>query len=174
MLFLSVLPLNPHLSKNRKNNIAFTKFGARIFSSKEYSQARKEFKSELEKVLSGHSFEEFDKLTVYAMVLTDKANIDGHNFVDAIMDIIQEVTGINDRFFEIGHWSCKKIKKQKTSSKLLKKSIVLGIRLEKVQTVELRTKGKGTKISSKKIQRKIGEVNQGEAMALVKTMIEEK
>jgi len=152
MVFLFSIPLSPQLSKNNRNTIARTRFGKRITKSNSYRKAYQDFFIHLSNRLKKVNFKEYDSIEIDGLLLTEVMNLDAHNFIDAIMDILQKVTGINDRKFKIGSWECARLK---TSLNPQKCYMILGVAFQKNQTGKLKKKSKESSLSQEEGIKKV-------------------
>jgi hypothetical protein len=110
---LIVLPFSPELSKNKRSfvKLARSKQGnlfGRITKTTQYSD---EFETQIflarNQIKNRYPDYKFNPESTYMVdvlnVVTDRRS-DSHNLVDATMDILQEVTGVNDRNFQLVGW----------------------------------------------------------------------
>jgi hypothetical protein len=141
VLVFVALPFLSDLSKNEKYtaspffNKKNRKFTARIIKTSAYSKAFTLCSHIIKKKAEEVGFKPEDKKTliVYAHCILNDRRSDSHNLIDATMDIIQDALNVNDRYFQIGSWTCRftqpKGKKKKDQKSIFKKG-TLFLKLE--------------------------------------------
>ncbi len=106
-----VLPLFKELSKNKKNGtrpiFINRKVKSIIYSKNEYKEKKKLCAEIIRHKLDKEhtSFAKKDILLISAHCILTDNRTDSQNFIDAICDILQEATGVNDKNFMIGNWT---------------------------------------------------------------------
>lgn len=146
---LLTMPYFTQLSKNNRNEITYIYRNRKkipvIVKSYSYTSACKKIFDILDAQIKSKKvkFEEDDTLIISVFCSMFNRRSDSHNLIDALMDILQVCTGVNDRNFQINTWLNEHKRDQsKTINKLQKSFLSKGNIFIKIKRIPANKKFK--------------------------------